>query len=469
MTTARRFFCPCILFLAHHALLPAQEPPAQPVTLNAAVDLALKNYPAIRASQARAAAARAGVDVARTAYLPRLDFLWQENRATRNNIFGLLLPQPIIPSISGPVLGTKSYTSTWGSAGGSLLSWELFDFGFRKANVDVARATEEQANAGVEVTQLDVVTAAADALLSVVAFQETVRAAQANVDRLEVFGKSVHTLVDNQLRPGADASRADAELAAARNQLILAQQNAEISRVTLAEALGLGGLPVNAEPGPLLELPPVTSVPVFKFETHPLARAQAAAVEIVRARERALDRSYFPRFNFQSAYYGRGTGAKLNGQLEGDEGLLPQVPNWAAGMTVTFPAFEIFGIRARRRVEANNETAEQARYEQTIQSLKAQDARVRALVDAARRIAENTPIQLKAAQEAETRAGARYEAGLAAVTEVAEAQRLLAQAETDDAVARLSVWRALLAAGKAQGDLKPFLQQVATAPPTRRK
>src|SRR2546425_8113737 len=158
MNIARRlllfsFICPAL-----HVSPLGQEPPSQPLTLNAAVDLAVKNYPAIRVSQARAAAARAGVDVARTAYFPRLDFLWQENRATRNNIFGLLLPQPIIPSISGPVLGTKSYASTWGSAGGSLLSWEVFDFGFRKANVDVARATEEQANSGVEVTQLHVVT-----------------------------------------------------------------------------------------------------------------------------------------------------------------------------------------------------------------------------------------------------------------------------------------------------------------------
>jgi outer membrane protein len=46
------------------------------------------------------------------------------------------------------------------------------------------------------------------------------------------------------------------------------------------------------------------------------------------------------------------------------------------------------------------------------------------------------------------------------VTEVAEAQRLLAQAEADDAVARLGVWRALLAASQAAGDLMPFLERL---------
>jgi hypothetical protein len=40
------------------------------------------------------------------AYLPRADFLGQINRASHNNVFGLMLPQPlpVISSISGPVL-----------------------------------------------------------------------------------------------------------------------------------------------------------------------------------------------------------------------------------------------------------------------------------------------------------------------------------------------------------------------------
>ena len=52
--------------------------------------------------------------------------------------------------------------------------------------------------------------------------------------------------------------------------------------------------------------------------------------------------------------------------------------------------------------------------------------------------------------------GKRFEAELTTVTEVAEAQRLLAQAEVENALARLSVWRAHLAEAKAKGDLRPF-------------
>jgi outer membrane protein len=127
---------------------------------------------------------------------------------------------------------------------------------------------------------------------------------------------------------------------------------------------------------------------------------------------------------------------------------------------VKFPAFDIFTINARKRVEAQNELAETARYEQTIQSLTTQERKAQALLKAATEIARNTPVEREAATAGESQARARYQSGLANVTEVAEAQRLLAQAEADDAVARLGVWRALLAAAQARGDLTLFLDKV---------
>jgi hypothetical protein len=44
--------------------------------------------------------------------------------------------------------------------------------------------------------------------------------------------------------------------------------------------------------------------------------------------------------------------------------------------------------------------------------------------------------------------------------EVADAQRLLLQAQIDDNLAHLSVWRALLAEAFAQGRLESFLDAV---------
>jgi outer membrane protein len=452
----------CLIIVTQAILACGQTTnPPPPLKLDAAVDLALANYPAIKTAQAQAAAAKSNIDLARTAYLPRLDLLYQENRATRNNVFGAVLPQSIIPGISGPVLGTESWESTFGSAGGTLFSWEPFDFGVRKAQVNVARAITSQANANITVTELDVATNAADAFMALAANEQAVRAAEANVFRAQTFADAVHVLVTNQLRAGSEAARADAELSVAKTQLLRAQQLTEISRAALAEALGTPGASVSIVSDPLLELPADTTTPLPKFDFHPLALAQKSAIEIVQAREHVLARSYVPRFNLQGSASARGTGALTNGLFEGGwHGLFPTTPNYGVGMTVTFPAFDIFSIRARRRVEAGNEAVERARYDQTIQALKGQYARAQALIEGAVRIAQETPAQLKAAQDAERLTVERYKYGLATVTEVADTQRLLAQAEVDDRVARLNVWRALLVAAKIQGDLKPFLQRV---------
>ena len=441
------------------AMVWAQGVASGPLSVNDVVALALENYPAIKESRAHAQAAEEGVGVARTTYLPRLDAVWQLNRATTNNVFGLLFPQPVLPPISGPVLGTRSLgDSVWGSAAGVLLSWDAVDFGQRKAGVDVARAQTELARSQTALTQLDVASAAADAFLSVLAADESVGAMRANVDRLQVFADNVRALVQNQLRPGADQSRAEAELAVARNQLSQAVQIADVARASLADAIGAAGTPVQLAPGSLEALPQA-AIESADVTTHPAARAGQAAVDVVRAREQALDRAYFPRLTLLSALSGRGTGAIVPGLPSFGNGLWPRVPNWAIGASVSFPALDLFSINARRRVEAQNELAERARYEGTVQTLTTQDTKARALMKAAAEIASNTPIERQAATAGESQARARYQNGLASVTEVAEAERLLAQAEADDAVARLGVWRALLAAAQARGDLRLFLEK----------
>jgi outer membrane protein len=82
-----------------------------------------------------------------------------------------------------------------------------------------------------------------------------------------------------------------------------------------------------------------------------------------------------------------------------------------------------------------------------------------ATLGGAKNVAANTPVQVAAARAATEQATARYQSGLGNIDAVAEAQRLLAQAEIDDALARLGVWRALLGVATAAGDLQPFLAE----------
>jgi outer membrane protein TolC len=209
-----------------------------------------------------------------------------------------------------------------------------------------------------------------------------------------------------------------------------------------------------------LALPPASPAQPESLRNHPLAQEQDAAVEEVKAREHALARSYFPRFNLLGAVYARGTGNRTDGTTGGAfSGIGPNIQNWVLGMNVTFPALDLPSLHARRQAELHRELAETAQYHRVLQDLGGQRERARAQLEGARRVAANTPIQLEAARAAEQQAQARYRAGLGAVIEVAEAQRLLTQAEIEDSLAKLGVWRALLAAAAAEGDLDPFLKQ----------
>jgi len=430
------------------------------LTMAQAVESALHNYPSIQVSQEQMNAAAAGIRLARTAYLPRVDALAQANRATRNNVFGLLLPQSVIPSMSGPVLGTNNFGTAWGSAIGTLASWEPFDFGLRRANVDTATAARAQFEASLKRTEFEVIVATTDAYLTLAAAQETVRAAQAGVDRVDIVARTIKALVNAELRPGADASRADAELAAARTQLIQAQQATEVARATVAQFVGVEPSQISITAPALLQLPPERNVPALDPAANPIAVEQNAVVEQAQAQLRALERSYFPRFYLQGSAYARGTGAELDGKnLGGLNGLAPSVQNYAVGFSVSFPVFDLASIRAREAVQSATIRAQTARSRQIVADLRAQWNRAVATVDGARKIAANTPIQVSAARAATQQATARYQAGLGNIDEVAEAQRLLTQAEIDDALARLSVWRGLLGVATAAGDIQPFVAE----------
>lgn len=434
---------------------------AQTLTISQTVETALRNYPSVRVSQEEIAAAAAGIQLARTAYLPRIDTLAQINRATRNNVFGMLFPQAVIPSMSGPALGLNNFGTAWGSAIGALVTWEPFDFGLRRAHVAAASAARAVSEAALHRTEYDIAVATADAFLTLAAAQETVRAAQAGVDRAATVAQTIHALVDAQLRPGADASRADAELAAAHTQLIQSEEAVDVAKTTIGRFTGAEPANVAIATVKLAQLPPDRTVPPPDPRANPVAREQQAVIDQARSQLHALEREYFPRFYLQGAAYARGTGAESDGRiLGGVNGLGPTTGDLGLGFTVTFPVFDFASLHARENAQSATIRSQEARAQQIAVDIRAQWNAAVAALNGARRVAANTPVQVKAARDATDQATARYRAGLANIDEVAEAQRLLTQAEIDDALARLAVWRALLAIATAAGDIRPFLAEV---------
>ena len=331
----------------------------------------------------------------------------------------------------------------------------------------------------MEVTRLQVAPAAADGFLTVVAAQQTLRTAEASVHRATVLRDVVEARVSAGLRPGVDLSRARAELALAETQRLVAEQNVISARIALGHLTGIAPDAIAVSPGPLLQAPsgatavgppappvaglmPPPATPA-QVAGNPFAQEQKAAIDEAGARLRALDLSWVPRFNLQGTTFARGSGAltsPVGARLSGFGGLNPTVGNWAVGLTVSFPVMERYSIQARQQTEVHRQRAETARFDRVIEDLSGQFERAQAYLSSARLIAGNTPIQLDAARAVEQQATARYQSGLGTILEVADAQRLLTQAEGDDSIAKLNIWRGMLQVAAAEGNLDPFLARI---------
>src|SRR4029079_323099 len=92
-------------------------------------------------------------------------------------------------------------------------------------------------------------------------------------------GAPVHTLVDTQLRPGAEASRADAELAAARTRSIQARRTLTVAQVAFGQLLGITGGVVTVDSGRVLDGAHDMAPPRASVGEHPLAQVGRAAVD----------------------------------------------------------------------------------------------------------------------------------------------------------------------------------------------
>ncbi len=430
-----------------------------PLSLKDAVQRASERYPSIQISRDQVNEAAAAISLARTAFLPRVDGIAQVNRATANNVFGLLLPNSVIPPISGPQIDGDQARNAFGVALGVLVSWEPFDFGRRQAEVDISSAARARAEAAVARTKLDVAAAAADAYLTALAAEQAVAAAKAGITRYKEFEKIIEALTKADLRPGADLARIQAESIFVETQVIRAEQSVAQAKALLEQYVGSPIKNLDAEP--FLKPEPAAAAHTGIIAAHPQLLEQQRSIEEIIARLKFIDKGWYPKFSVQGAAFGRGSGARVIGPFGGfGRGLYPDHGNWALGFTATLPLLDYQQLRARKEIELQRQTREQSRRELIERELSGRLGQANAQLDGARRIAAIAPRQVQSLRSVLEQTQARYRAGLGTLLEVSDAQRQLTQSEIDAALARLSVWRAELAVAYTQGDLAPLLARL---------
>ena len=311
----------------------------------------------------------ANVRVAQSAYLPRLDALWQTNRATANNVFGQLLPQSVIPAISGPVLPSASTQSVWGSAAGALFSWEPFDFGLRAATVRAAetRRCPRARRRGADAARR------ADTRWAPRSWPWSARSRRSPPPRPTSSAARCSrarrarwptTSCGRAPRPRAPTPSAPRR----RHARIQARQTLVLAQTTLGAGARDHGRPGVRQCGDgcSTPIPPATSADdCRRANIRWRSRARPPSTSPARRRtcSATTDR---PRLYLQSSVFARGSGADPDGSLDGGaDGLGLERANWAAGVQVVFPnLFDFASLRARRAASAASTRAESARYDE---------------------------------------------------------------------------------------------------------
>lgn len=430
---------------------------SQYVSLHDLLKKAETNYPLLKSKMLDAQAAQKGIEISRSTFIPTLDASYQVNRATYNNITGMVYPQFIVP-ISGPPSTGNNMNGVYGTAASVVLNWQPFTFGQRKAQVDYSKAnylysTFDEQN---EIFQhkLKVI----NAYLDVLTAAEFVKVYEGNYLRAETNFSLAMTLVMNGLKPGVDSSLFKAELSRAKIELLNSKKLKQQSAIILSDLVASEtGLLVN-DSSYFMKLPSVLmSSDSIK---NPLYVLYSSNTNLSRARKKILNRTMMPALGIWGTTYARGSEVQTGGTIISSDGLSFERYNWGVGLQLSIPLLQVARIRPQLKQQEFLIRSNEEKLNNVSLELRKQLEIADTTLNSALAIAKESPLLLESATYSYRSLLSRYQSGLATYADLIQAQYGLIKAETENKTNFMGVWKALLYKAAVKGDLKLFLNQV---------
>lgn len=390
--------------------------PATALSALDAVDLALCNHPQTREVWAAARVQAALVGVARAGWLPNLDASASSTRLALEN---------------------NAYTR---NAAALTLSWLLYDFGLRSANVDNAQRLLDAAAATQDATVQGLFLAALQGYYAAQAAQ----AAVVSAGEAERAARRSFAAADARYQVGAatpaDRLQAQTALSQATLNRIRAEGEARNALGTLANALGFAA----GQPLALAELPAPPAGGVFQKEVDALiAEAQArrpdlkAAEAQLRAAEASVD---------IARAQGRPTLSLATGpSWQESAGVVTQ--GGSVGLTLNVPIFSGFDTTYRVRSAAAQVDVRVAQRDRLRNQVALDVWKAYQSLSTATQSLTTADDLVASATQSERVALGRYQAGVGTVLDLLTAQSALASARLQRIQAQLdwNVFRAVLA------------------------
>jgi outer membrane protein TolC len=429
---------------------------AKRVTLSEALAYARAHQPAVRAALARIDERRANADIPRAEWSPRAGLTAQLLEGTANNTTASYLGTSVVdvPRIGGTrsqsssTAGWKPFASTLAGAG---IRQEVFDFGRIAAASAAADAQVVVAQRNAEAARLDIELGVEEAFFAVNAAKAVLQASEEAYQRAKVHRDFAAAGVRSGLHSPIELTRAEADLTRFDTGRLRAVGGLVSAQAVLAAAVGSPELVLDTAEIPVMpaDLP---ALPAALDRAEAKDPALAATLAALRAQEettRAIGALTRPDLQLSATITGRAGGAPpSSGPSPNGDGYLPNVPNWDAGLVLSWPLYDP-NVVARKKASATAERVLRAQSDLAKQQLRAGVQESYDRVEVARRTLPSLQHALEAARANYAQADARFKAGLGTSVELADAETLRTDAEIQLALGAFDLARARAAFGRA--------------------
>jgi outer membrane protein TolC len=431
------------------------------ISIKEALLLVQSQQPQLTAYKERASAARYDINLAKNTLMPQLEAGYQAGYATYNNITGMSYPGLIMP-ISGPPSLSNTYDPVPGTAVAALLKWSPLTFGQRQVAVEKAAAQYKLAASQYDDALFREQYTAINVYLEAVYLRKLLTTIQANIERTDAGLQQSLVLAREGLRPGIDTAQfqsalAQAEMDRLNTQRLYQSQLSELTRLT-----GLTELPdqIQLTDTMLTVQAPVQVSKGGTYTANPLYRYYQAKKALSESALKEVERSWRPRLDIWANAYSRGSGIQADGTVHKADGWSLTRNNYGAGLQLSFPVLQFSQVSIRRKQYRSLVKADDAQLSQVTLNLQKQSETAQYNYRQNQLVAQQAPVQSKAARYAYEGLKLSYQSGLTDYTRLTQGQYDLLKAEIAEAGAYLQVWRSLLEIAVAGGDLQIFTDQL---------
>lgn len=417
--------------------------------------------PRLRAYKEQAAATAGNIDLARNTLVPNLNAGYQAGYATDNNITGMSYPGLLMP-ISGPVAAHSTSTLIPGTALAAYFQWTPLTFGQRAAAVEKAAAEYKLSGSTYDNALFQQRYTAILTYISILYLQRLLSTQQANIDRTNTGLQQSLVLAKQGLRPGLDTVQFQSLLAQATMERLNTQRLYTAQVLELCRLTDLSDRPEDlrfTDTTLALQLPALPDT-TGAYTQNPAYQYYQAQVALTAANLKEVQRGWRPKLDVWANAYSRGSGIDPNGVVHKADGWALSRSNYGAGVQLSFPILQFTKVNIQKRQYRNLLQADQDQLAQVNLNLKRQVETAESNYRQNLLVAQEAPVQTKAARLSYQGLELSYKSGLVDFTRLTQGQYQLLNAEMTEADANLQVWRALLDIGVAKGNLNLFTDQL---------